>query len=798
MEQTVVMVASGLRARRGRHGVLRGLTVAALFTLVGGIPTLPPTTCPGCVSHSWQCDRRCVMPPTSGVKYGFDFTYIHPQNSCHEAIPYNQSTMLIDADLYCLFPKARTCRDRRCRDPLIGCDNMNDFTFNGLSLLKGCQNSTDGAKLMRENCQWACKHFRPFARCSLQFDPSGAHRMSQQLKACWVTETCNGSRTTGVRATCQPDVAPVVNVVEVSGSFQLSVGNAASLIGASKTKLALQSALASSLDGVNASMVRIDSIAASRRLRSLDNVLSPTLGRLLASFRALGQAVTVKYTIIADEQTASAVSSAVGTTALTDLTSNITTALASEGISVGAVAVSSIATPTAAMKTGAELQNSTAELAALRSMKNLVDKHLQEAIEELNATRNELQNKSLIENATLAQLQDLQSSHQSANNRLQELIMSHTAMQERVRNTTTLHDQTHGKLEEALAEKAIASSKLENAKSSLTAAQLQLASAQVYNNETQDRLDESLKNHNLTLEQLAKLDSSHSSVVQELNALNANHTKALKQLADVRAHRDAALTSTLEAERAQNKTKQNLETAKLRNKLSQDSLRMAAFREQQLDQQLSVVSTNLTMTRSDLAATRYAHNSTRVELRRTRVNLVEALRAHSETQNALEKEQADHAKTKKDLESERASSLRIQKDADAVEEELPAKGILLGVVGGLSLLVLVLSLSLCFVYSYRKHWLFTMLHANNANAGAGDVVVMGRPMGAGVVVGDHGSQKQMPDDPPSKGRSQVVTGITGINGSPPLRGPTASEQPSSPFGSVVSVVCCPAASKQSL
>merc|ERR1712216_505094 len=80
---------------------------------------------------------------------------------------------------------------------------------------------------------------------------------------------------------------------------------------------------------------------------------------------------------------------------------------------------------------------------------------------------------------------------------------------------------------------------------------------------------------------------------------------------------------------------EKLEEALTKNQQSQASLREAAQREQALDEELKDIMANLTATRSDLSMLQSDHNSTRAELRRTKVSLSEALSAHYETLAAL-------------------------------------------------------------------------------------------------------------------------------------------------------------------
>lgn len=635
---------------------------------------------------------------------------------------------------------------------------MNTVTFSGLSTLDSCNAIGAAGNLMWESCHWACKHRRPYARCLLKFDPFDRFGMSETLKACWVKETCAASKAVGVSVTCQPKSVVAKDVVAVSGSFLISVDNTSSLVSVAETEKrdsALRAALASMLDGVTETMIRIDSVASSRRLRT--SYVPSQAPRHLTQ-----QAVNVTYTVLTTDQVAGSVRSTIASTSNTNLASRINTEFVSQGIPAGSVTVTSVSQPTSKVLDSAELQQSIEELAAIKSLKQVVDQHLQEAVAELSATRDALQNRTLTQHTTADELSAVNNMHAAARQRLQELMDSHGELQQRLQNATSLHNQTHAELANALTEKTVTKSNLDQAQSKLGSTQVQLAAARATNNATLKQLSVELARHNLTMDMLSGLKKNHSAVVQELEALDANHTKAQERVAELEALEESARRSFAEAASARNNATKHLESAIAANNKSLAALKAAAAREETLDQQLTAVTNSLTATRTELYFLSADNNATRAELRRTRLSL-------DDTLAKLEAERLTHAKTKEDLEKERLAHERTKDELKEEQEIQPSRGVLLAVSIGLLASALITSIVCCCIYRYKKEWLYGVLHMSRHDAGSGDAVVMGRPIGEGTAEGVFGgtapgkgepNADKDPGNPPAKG-------VTPASGVPP-------------------------------
>jgi len=614
----------------------------------------------------------------------------------------------------------------------------------------------------------------------MKFDAFGSHGLSHQLKACWVTQRCASERLVGVDAICQPKEVPTLQTIYISGSFEMSVASSTALMTDPNAESALKQALASVLEGVTEDMIRIDGMSTSRRLRS-----SASHGTPSSSLRSLQEAVTVSYTILASEDIAGAVSDELVASQTSSLASAVNTALDSAGISAGSATISQMSTPSSVVKDSEALQQSRNELAAIQSLLDVVQKHLDETISVLNATKQQLENKTLTGNSTHEELAALLAKHDTAAQELSQLMASHNTMQDNLQNASIVHNQTHLELEKALADKTLATREMEAAQSDLASAQQALAAAQVDNTVTQEKLDEALKKHNLTLSQLEALSSTHSAVAKELEELNANHTKALEQLTSITSVRDAKQVSTEAAAEAQSAAEKRLAEALEKNQESQENLRAAALREQSLDADLKKVMDSLSLLQS-------AHTSTQAELRRTKTTLAELLSTHALTMQALDEEKQKHQKTMDELE-------RAKQELDD-EEQLPSRGILLGIVCGLLAFGILFGVFSCYAYRYRKDWLLSMLHMNRPDAGAGDVVVVGRPLGHGQAA-DHGGAGSIEkgegqcsptkDDPncswPAR-RPELHTGkggnvVTGVTGRAPPSEDSMSNDGGSQYGS---------------
>lgn len=166
----------------------------AAFPTLGASVVIPMTEaeCPTCVFGNWSCPRRTCTEAGPRALESFDFTYVTA--GCWAVIPATTHSIIMDLNTACAGA-----------DPSLTCDTMQNFGFDGLSILRGCD-ATSGAAadLVQERCGWACKHGRPTARCEWAFNP---HRRLEPLRgplqACWFLTTCTGAHEE-VRVGCIP------------------------------------------------------------------------------------------------------------------------------------------------------------------------------------------------------------------------------------------------------------------------------------------------------------------------------------------------------------------------------------------------------------------------------------------------------------------------------------------------------------------------------------------------------------------------------------------------------------------
>lgn len=183
----------------GASGEGRGLIAGELRKLRG--PT--PEECPECVYHSLPCPGRTC---TGDDGTWFDFNFVYDCGMCWEVMVANKHSMQLDVDLHCKIPSSLI---------FLTCDNMLQFDFDGVSLLEGC--NTEASDFVREACGWQCKHGRPIARCTIDFDYNNAYGIRDNLDNCWSTQRCIGSAVQldlGCKTEPRPSTAPDLSARE--------------------------------------------------------------------------------------------------------------------------------------------------------------------------------------------------------------------------------------------------------------------------------------------------------------------------------------------------------------------------------------------------------------------------------------------------------------------------------------------------------------------------------------------------------------------------------------------------------
>lgn len=73
-------------------------------------------------------------PPAGEVQVQFDFAWKHEVGSCRETIPWNESAVLDDFDVWCMYFGI---------EPYLHCDNMHQWDPSGLALFGGCTGTTN-------------------------------------------------------------------------------------------------------------------------------------------------------------------------------------------------------------------------------------------------------------------------------------------------------------------------------------------------------------------------------------------------------------------------------------------------------------------------------------------------------------------------------------------------------------------------------------------------------------------------------------------------------------------------------
>mmetsp|Transcript_62100 Transcript_62100/g.134804 ORF Transcript_62100/g.134804 Transcript_62100/m.134804 type:complete len:689 (+) Transcript_62100:41-2107(+) len=649
---------------------------------------LPPADCPGCASTTWQCERQCRYD----WNFGYDFTWQHGEGSCDEVIPRNSSAMQFDWDLWCAEPAAfMYCRTdqtgERCMQPftpLIGCDNMQSVRVDGLSLLDGCDLDPKN-DLVRETCDWACKHNRPVFRCMLHFDGDGRYGMTGNMEKCWLHSNCEDGITSMAKATCKPEqalvVAPKSASIAISTAMVLSVADANSL-SSDTAKNAMKEAIAASLDGVTAYMVQI-------------NGLSPadaSDGRRLASssaaLRRLQQAVRVAYTIVTESNDAAVIQSAVDALDAATLASAITSSFAAANIA-GSVTVTAQETSEVRLASSAEVLALQDQLAASIAFNRTLEQILTEALEDLNATKNQLANAGTEYNTTVEELEAIKALHQAAQDQLAEVIEKHSQSQNLLQAVRAKQNLTQDLLAASQAREIVSAQRLQTAEGRLNETAALLVSAQQNEADLQ-----------------AQLDAASPEKRAELEAM---HNQALEELANAEAAHEMTKRLALEAEADHNATLTQLTAALEENSAAQGELQRLRASQDDQDQELMRVTRLLNSVRSELWRSNTQNNATGESLARA-LDLVEILR-----------------RREADLRAQwaRANETMNQKTQED-EEPSPTRAVLWLLLIGALIIVLALIVAVCVLFC-RRRW----EPKPGFNVGDGSVVV-GRPVPAQV------------------------------------------------------------------
>lgn len=202
-------------------------------------PPVFPQNCADCVSRTWSCRKSCRPSDTKLLE--FDFQY--KELPCREVIPWNESSLQIDTDLWCTYPRVAGCDFWGNCNPSINCRNMNRYAPPRIVSAMDCESSASVSSLVVEKCYWHCKHQRPVARCVVSFDSLGKYRMQQRLDKCWIQEKCQ-NRNMKAKAICKPEPPPAdLPSVEVSGSMMLLVKQRAKFLAQPNLNFALQDAI---------------------------------------------------------------------------------------------------------------------------------------------------------------------------------------------------------------------------------------------------------------------------------------------------------------------------------------------------------------------------------------------------------------------------------------------------------------------------------------------------------------------------------------------------------------------------
>eukprot|EP00928_Gymnodinium_smaydae_P053495 TRINITY_DN37473_c0_g1_i1.p1 TRINITY_DN37473_c0_g1~~TRINITY_DN37473_c0_g1_i1.p1 ORF type:complete len:733 (+),score=196.13 TRINITY_DN37473_c0_g1_i1:62-2260(+) len=649
--------------------------------------------CQNCISSTFTCRRRCTLQGSQ--TYDFDFTYPQSEGACRERIPVNDSAMLLDVDVWCAYPKARACRTRDCFQPLLGCDNMVMYTYSGVAMLENCEADTPTAQdFAHESCSWVCKGGRPFARCTLNFDPENRHGLGGQMQGCWLSESCDGPFTAKLAASCEPEVPPPVSAaarVRVSGKLTLLVLDPAFLLAptggdkaenARRVAAALTEALAKVLPDIEPGMLEMIRL---RRNRDLDvqwgnrkavellYAASVPTGSASDAYRAMG---AVPPELMARMTSLALMRAGVGRSS--DL----------QGLTVSNVEVTGMKAEETESPVNKELDKAA-----------LVQKSMQTRIKDIigdlaNATAEFESQDADKDDSTAAKvkgaLDDMRELLTSLEQRSAETLASvEAAMQEK--------NSAERRVEEArFAETRILDALAEAMREAAARKQHEVA-LDAKSEQTYRRHQSVLGNANASADDLMAVSEALRLSVHELAEARRNTSAASKDVAELQQRLHDVRRQLLQA-RSQAEVLSEIDSTKKTQQDQSDEL-------QRLTDQLSELRRKLYLSRS-------AHAAKSGEVDRLKSSLDEAIDRHEETLARLINERAAHSQTRQDLEEQTNAS------------DFP-RLVMLIVIAVLLVVVLSLVAAVVVLVLRRRQWVQSAL---NAQTGAGEEVVMGRPL----------------------------------------------------------------------
>jgi len=493
-----------------------GLSLFVLWSLcpADAWPDIVPSPCHHCESRSWACRRHCSS--SSSQDYVLDFTYAHEANTCTEIIPWNSSTVVIDKDIWCFYPQAQMCRIRgaTCNLPMLGCDNMHKYTFNGVGVLEGCSPTMAGADdLLLESCSWVCKHRRPVARCQLRFDPHGRLKLGGKLDKCWIDNECRSNKEATVMATCKPHVtastAGDLSMLETSGSLVLYVANAMAFLSDKRTIIAaLKDGMLSSITELHVGMLTIFGVNAQPR----------RLGRILTE--EVSQEVYVNYTVkitglspLLAMQHALMVDLALQAVKASTLATAINTQLSIMGLSAAVNGVAISVSPL--RKEDLALEEPSAELSTLAAMHSVFSRRFGEASEELCSLQEDIEK----HNETSAELKLLRAKHAAAAQELATLRAAYADLEQSLEKAQLALNATNFLLHASRQNVLDTAQKLVTARGSVATIPATF----------DDMKEAHLKAERLLLQALA----NYSSVKHEMRQSVGRHQQAARSVADL-------------------------------------------------------------------------------------------------------------------------------------------------------------------------------------------------------------------------------------------------------------------------
>eukprot|EP00929_Paragymnodinium_shiwhaense_P006581 TRINITY_DN11026_c0_g1_i1.p1 TRINITY_DN11026_c0_g1~~TRINITY_DN11026_c0_g1_i1.p1 ORF type:complete len:1382 (+),score=370.85 TRINITY_DN11026_c0_g1_i1:145-4290(+) len=638
-----------------------GVIISAAWFSLGGaaaVESSPPSdeACGSqCVHGQWECQRPCTYARPA---WAMDFTYFHEVDdhrvsdlsSCTEFIPWNASTMQVDVDLYCVFPDLQSCRDPWCQDPFLGCDNMHQFWFTGLAMLDGCSPAaTDphAADLLHETCRWTCKHRRPFARCTMQFDPTGRFFPRKHLEACWVEENCDTSlwRTTEVRSVCKADPHVAASILDstpsgqllrsrtnITGAIALSVAHTPTsqadapalqlLPSEMQVTKAVRQALALLVDGIPVESV---SVKAATSLESVAQELHSKHARRLERM-SNRTAINITYQVVTDEADAAVVQAELDAITKQELGSSIAAQLQAGSSGMISSDVFEVEVD--------DMFNVSLPLADLTDAQAL-----QAQLEQALARQKELQ--ELLNEATTSDSAD--------DAKLQEALAANAVLQEQLQEKSADHGQQLGELAQAMEEQATAfgteRAAFERRQQVLTS---RLAEALADLNETEKDMSQMAAAHNLTKQQMQAANVAHQAAQLQLQALAGVAASLESQLAAALGEHAQAVAELSELRSVENATRAELQTT--RSVLNSTKAALQA----------ATAASALSRLRSDDAAARY---------NRTLEELATVNASHRAALSNLRKAEALHAALADDLAAaQQGSAARQREDLHALEE----------------------------------------------------------------------------------------------------------------------------------